>query len=666
METESYVDYVVVRRSGCVVLFWKISAEKFEMTCFLCYNFQGYVVQKYNFRLPVCTLKSICGDGRDMTGTTNTPKQVIHLPVFCLTAAGSLCLSGLFLLYLKLPLFLTVPLAVGLLLLLLWSFRLSFSRRAVAFSAVFSALLAASFIIGGKINTRTGYFASFYGSDILYGAVLMIVFFLCSLRFMEFERHHPVRLATYCQFPPRKVWGISSFFFGLCWLPCLAAFYPGGVSIDSLSVLLYATGQAPITNHHPVLYTLLTEAFLNISHLLGHGTNFGIALFLFVQIAACAAAAGYMIGWLCKKGCSLRVLVPILCYFALNPIIAMYASTMWKDILFSFVLLVYILNLTDILISRGQRLCRPSFFIWFLFINLLICFLRNNGYYIVLATLPIVLILYRKIWKHLLPAFLVLLVLVPVIQGPVYTACGIRKSNFAESVGIPLQQIGGTIAEGGTITEQQKAFLSQILPLEEIKKSYSPFTADRLKFNKQFNNHFLEEHKAEFMKTWAEILPTHRKAYARAYLKETLGYWHVGTTNWAVCFGTVQGFGEKRTGIIHVKLPFFAANQTAMKTFTEQFQTATPVLSLLANIGFLFWTVIFAVFSSLARKRRKALVVFLPLLILWLTLMAAAPTFCEFRYMYAFSLIFPLAIVFSFPTIKIAPDTKEKPLPNKQ
>ena len=269
-----------------------------------------------------------------MIRTINTPKQTIPLPAFCLAVAGSLCLSGLFLLYFKLPLFLTAPLAVGLLLLLLWTFRLSFSRRTAVFSATFSVLLAASFIIGGKINTRTGYFASFYGLDILYGTVLTAVFFLCSLRLMEFTRHHSVRLTAYCQFSPRRVWGGSSFFFVLCWLPCLAVFYPGGVSIDSLSVLLYATGQAPITNHHPVLYTLLTKAFLGISHLLGHGTNFGIALFLFVQIAACAAVAGYMMSWLCKKGYSLRVMVPVLCYFALNPIIAMYASTMWKDILF--------------------------------------------------------------------------------------------------------------------------------------------------------------------------------------------------------------------------------------------------------------------------------------------------------------------------------------------
>jgi hypothetical protein len=38
-----------------------------------------------------------------------------------------------------------------------------------------------------------------------------------------------------------------------------------------------------------------------------------------------------------------------------------------------------------------------------------------------------------------------------------------------------------------------------------------------------------------------------------------------------------------------------------------------------------------------------------PLLLLWLTLMVATPTFCEFRYMFAFSVAFPLVVLLSFP-----------------
>jgi hypothetical protein len=48
----------------------------------------------------------------------------------------------------------------------------------------------------------------------------------------------------------------------------------------------------------------------------------------------------------------------------------------------------------------------------------------------------------------------------------------------------------------------------------------------------------------------------------------------------------------------------------------------------------------------------------LPGALLWLTLMVASPTYCEFRYLFFFALLLPLAVFLSFPV-------RSAPLPEK-
>jgi hypothetical protein len=584
-------------------------------------------------------------------------KHPISLPVFCLAAAISLCLSGLFLLYFKLPLFLTAPLGAGLLLLIIWMLRFAFSRRTAVYSIVFSALLSLSFIIGGKIDTHTQQFDAIYHSDILYFVVLTTVFFLTFLRLMDFLQNHTITLSSQTHVSARKIWIGSAVFLFLCWLPCLILFYPGNISWDSLACIVRAMGRTRLTNQQPILYILLMRPFLMGASALGLGTNAGAASFLAAQSAATAAMAGYVVSWLHKKGFPAYVQIPVLAYFALNPIIAFYAVTMWKDILFSAVLMVYTVNLIDLIQSKGERLKEPRFFVWFLIVNLLIAFLRNNGYYLIAITLVVLTVLYRKMWKRILPAFLALLVIVPVVQGPVYDACNIGKSPFAESVAIPLQQIGRSVVENGPMTEEQRAFVAQIMPLAKMKKVYFPFTADKIKFDKQFNSDFLEKNKGEFFKVWLGMMRSNFRNYVKAYLMETLGYWHIGTSNWIATFGTIKGYGEEQLGMKHVLLTNIDTRPTSLSV--EQLQKNIPILSGLASIGFLFWTVVFTIFMLFLQKKRRQAVAFLPLILLWGTLMAATPTYCEFRYMYAFALAFPLAVISMFPSART--DTGKSP-----
>lgn len=532
------------------------------------------------------------------------------------------------------------------------------NRRLLFGCAVFSFLLSISFVVGGKVDTVKKVVIPAYRSDFAYFAALAVIFFFVFSWAADLILRHPIRLMEKSRFAPGKVWAVCSVFLFICWIPCLFVYYPGSVSPDSLACIVRAIGKVDLSNQQPVFYILLMKPFLLFALSIGKGLNFGTALFLAFQAAAMASMVGYLPCWLTKKGFSLWVTVPVMAYFILDPVFPMYSVTMWKDILFGALMLLYVLNVFDIIQSKGEWLKNTRLLVWFLILNVLIAFMRNNGYYIVFVTLAVLAVVYRKSWKRLVPAFLAVLVIVPVIQGPGFKACGVAQSPFAESVGIPLQQIGYTVANNGKINDEQAKFLSQLLPLKEIKKDYSAFSSNSIKFDPNFNNAFLEKNKGEFLKVWASMMVPNFGDYVKGYMMQTLGYWHVGTTGWVLFYGIHGGYGAEESGLAMSDLGNLKMNRNSILKAFNDLQTSIPFLSGIVNIGVLFWAAVFFALLLIIRKKGKLLIAYLPLLILWGTLMAATPTYCEFRYMFAFALVLPAMAVMAFPVKKAAPAAK--------
>lgn len=519
--------------------------------------------------------------------------------------------------------------------------------RLYGFSAVFSFLLSASFLIGGK---AAGTSSRLYSPGILCFFAMVVAFFFFTSWLGGLILRHPINLTGKTTLKPRTVWLVCTLLLFVSWIPCLFVYYPGSVSADSLACVVRAVGKAGLSNQQPVLYILMMRPFFQFALSIGKSMNFGTALFLLLQAASTAVLLGYFPCWLAKKGYPLWTVCLTMAYFMLDPVFPMYSVTMWKDVPFSALLAVYVLNVLDILQSKGEWLGNKRSFVWFLLLNVLIAFMRNNGYYIIFVTLIALAIVYRKNWKRLVPAFLAILVIVPVVQGPVYNVCGIRQSPFAESVGIPLQQIGRTVAKGGKLTPEQSEFLNHVIPLDEMKKTYKSNTADGIKFNTKFNNVFLEKNKGQFLKVWLQMMGPNIRYYGEAWALETLGYWHVGTTNWVLFYGIGENYGAQLSGLSMSNLWNLENNRDSIQQAFDNLQKNVPVLSLLVNIGFLFWAAVFSAMLLAVQKKGKLLLAYLPLLVLWGVLMLATPTSCEFRYMFTFAIVFPAMIVLAFPT----------------
>ena len=181
--------------------------------------------------------------------------------------------------------------------------------------------------------------------------------------------------------------------------------------------------------------------------------------------------------------------------------------------------------------------------------------------------------------------------------------------------------------------------------MDEMKNAYNPFSANDIKFHEDFDNAFLEANKFGFFKTWAGMMGPNLKEYIRAFLMQTVGYWHIGTNNWVLYNGIGEDYNAQEHGVFSNDLLSGAAGRDLKQDVMDRYEKlmTLPVVSDLFNIGFLFWTVALCAAALAARGRKRYVLFLLPLFLLWGTLLAAAPVYCEFRYMFSFAVCMPFA-----------------------
>lgn len=525
---------------------------------------------------------------------------------------------------------------------------LSPDKKRTACSVILGFCLSASFVIGRKINLwEEPYFEYFKLSDVFFLLCIGIFLSCCFDLLLHFVARKDFVIR------PRKT-GIGFYFIifaviVVAWLPYYFIYYPGLLSPDSFSHINQVLGITELSNHHPVAYTMLVKVFIRFGMKVKDIT-FGVGCFSLFQLLSFAALLSFCICWLRKKGFSTYVLVAATAFFALNPIIAAYAVTMWKDILFGGYMLLLVLFLYDVVDSRGELLKTAKGMLLLSLLILCVAFSRNNGKYIIVVVLAAVVLYAKKNYKRLLPLALSLVIVIYGIQGPGYNLLGIRSGNFAESVGIPIQQIGYTLSHDGVVTSEQKNALDKIMPTEKIAEEYIPYSPDFIKFNSSFDNDYLNAHKSEFLKTWAQMLPDNFVKYVKAYLMQTVGYYHIGTTNWVV-FAPSEEYEQNIQQVDLIESSTGHDFKPQIRTMTAYLMKA-PIVKNLFNISVSFWLTAFLCAVMIVKRRARYIIPLLPLLALWATLMVAAPTFCEFRYMFSFHVCLPVIFLMMFTKTK--------------
>lgn len=404
----------------------------------------------------------------------------------------------------------------------------------------------------------------------------------------------------------------------LLWVPYLIAQLPAVLDYDAIKQLDMLAGLRPMTDHHPFVHTM----FIKLCLFIGGSSTTAYAV---IQMLLLSLIFAFSTSWLYSKGVSKCVCLIIAAYFALNPVHASFSVTMWKDVLFGGFILLLTVALGEVTLTKGECLRKPSWFLLLLLSVLGTAFFRNNGPMVLAALAVVLLLVFRRAWKQWIAVFACVFLLLGIVKGPVFDAVGVAPTTFTESLGIPLQQVARVVAVGGDITQEQLKTLDTFVSVETIKKNYYPYCVDNIKsevYGADFHHEVLEENKGEFFRLWFELLVKNPKIYVESYLDSTYGFWYPLSDSFVAYWNNVH---ENQLGL---------ERSSPSPAFTRG-------LGLVAEKGWKMnipslcvFVVIFFAAVAWVKKGKRVLIPFLPVILLWLTILVAAPIATSLRYVY--------------------------------
>lgn len=459
-----------------------------------------------------------------------------------------------------------------------------------------------------------------------------------------------------------KTFLIFTVFFLICRIPYYLTLFPGNYGKDSFESVDMILGNIPWTNHHPIFFTAFMGLIVKLTGEVGNiGLSLGIftAIHMILECMTLSYISCRIIGYEKETGSKGYIGVASAVFFAIHPIVAMYSMYITKDVLFSCAVALLVIKLLDIGRETDDKgIIKTSYSVKLCVLMLLTMLLRNNGTLIVFGTGIVMCLCYKKqLLKVLLPLVISMAAFF-AFKNIAYRALDIKPESFAESASVPLQQVGYVIKEHtdeeieAVLTDEEYGILCKVMPLAKVREVYELGYTDSYKFDKDFDDEFFNEHKSEFMSIWAKLLPKFFPEYVTSYLAQTAGYWHYGETNTVATQGVWEDneIGVKRTDIIY--------NMTGLSLYSliEKLMLGmrkAPLLCILSSMAMQFYAILL-MFAAMLRRRYKGLVsdeglkrtitAYMPLVLLWISIMIATPAFCLFRYTYPFFILWPVTI----------------------
>lgn len=412
----------------------------------------------------------------------------------------------------------------------------------------------------------------------------------------------------------------------LFWLPYFLYQYPGIMTPDSINQFEQVLGLIPYSNHHPVVHTLLFKVFYQLGLLFTSNMVVAVSFYTFFQMCFMAFCVSYLVRTLKLYQVSSLICFLITLFYALVPYHAVFAVTLWKDILFAGFVLLF--GCTMLCLSMRIRFTTVALFI---LSGIMICLMRSNGWYGFLISLPFLLYHYRTKAKIFFPALAGILLTAMVIKYPVMNSFHVIQPDLIESLAVPTQQVTAVICHDRPLEEDQLYLIEQVVDLTYIKELYNPTYADNIKeLVRAGNQEYLAAHKREFLSLYLTLGIKYPGDYLKAYIDETYGYWYPDSF---YLVAEAEGVSATSLGVSHTPLiggPLVVKS----KEIAIKLGSMLPIYSLLWSMGVAFWFFIFCVGTIIIRNERKKLICFLPGFTLYLTVLAATPVATEFRYVY--------------------------------
>ncbi len=509
----------------------------------------------------------------------------------------------------------------------------------IIFSALFTIILVFGYLLSSYKSIDVTHFGIFNILAYICSSIVIwcSIFFGITLIKRQSLRKSVVNTnIAFKKYSDRKLWLLTSLAIFICYLPiilaCLSVLSP-----DAWSSIRQIVGDAPLSNTHPIIFTLFAGVFIKLG-LLFNSLEFGITLFSIVQSAIMALIFAKIIVWMRQERIGRNYILATLFFYAILPINAIAGIIMWKDILFAGFGLLFLLILRQLYVQKDNFFTPKNIF-YFIGVAFLFCAWRNNGIYAyILFTISAILI-HHKIFLR--TRYLLLLV-VPVLLFFVYSVFSsliAQPTSQAEIMSVPLQQIARTVKyAGNSISKDDQQTINEVLPYDKLAEKYNPNLSDPVKSS--FNVKVFKKNKTRYIRLWLSLFIKHKKTYVAAFLYNTYGYVYPyfpsSTTTDIVLdnashFNAIPGYSDPA---------YKDKGKSAVSTYRD---IITGTIPFIHNIGFYTCLILVAAYVAIIKRRRELVGVFIILLSVFFTTILG-PVNGEFRYLYLFVVAAPFIL----------------------
>ena len=390
-----------------------------------------------------------------------------------------------------------------------------------------------------------------------------------------------------------------------------------------------------LTNHHPVIHTLLIGSCLKIGLSLFNSTNIGLFIYSIIQIMILASTLSYTIKFMKELNLNIKYRLTCLIIYAFVPVFAFYAMSPVKDVIFGCLIILYIISIYKFIKTKDKLAIKDI--IKEIILLILITLFRNNGFHIIILSFPFLLLIGRKnIFKYT-TIILIVITFQLSFNNIILPYFKITPGSIRETLSIPFQQTARYVKEHkNEVTKKEKNVIDKVLGYDDLADRYKPEIADPVKndFNKDSTKNDLNN----YFKTWLKQLKKHPITYVEATINNTYGYFYPVKTNWYI-------YTKYNPTINEYGFNYNFNNLNTLRDILSSFGKIfpyIPIIGLIVNIGFGTWIILFMLSYLIYKKKYKELIYLIPSLIV-LLVCVASPVNTYFRY--------ALPNIFALPTM---------------
>lgn len=444
----------------------------------------------------------------------------------------------------------------------------------------------------------------------------------------------------------------------ICYIPYLYVFYPAVMSPDPAnqikevmgiptrymnSVILLDPNQT-LTNFNPLIHTFLIGGCFKFGNWIGN-VNFGLFLYTCIQTVIMAATFAYAITYMKKQGVQKSLLILSLLIFALVPVFPFYAVATVKDTIFSCFVLLFVIRLFDF-IRNGANF---KDYVILTIVCMMVTLFRNNGIFVIVFTLPFLLIAQKKERKQITLVLAIVMVLYIGYGKVLLPSFKISNTSIREVLSIPFQQTARVVKNHyDEIPEEEVEIIDYLLQYKTLGERYNPTLSDPVK--NQYNKYATNKDLMNYFQVWFKQLWRYPVDYFDATIHNIYGYFYPNTSSWYIYTGYNTKLRE--AGFDY----HFTSPESLRKAFIDfgKVYPYIPLLGMFVNIGLVVWIYFLMFGFLLVNKKGRYLPVLIPAFVLILVCVAS-PVNTYFRYAQPYTFALPVTMFLLYQIL-----TKEK------